>query len=83
MVHHPKSGRSLAYGALASKAASLPVPDLAGVTLKDPKRFKIIGRRVPGVDNAKVVTGEPLFGVNVTDLAPGADAVIDALKQLS
>ena len=37
VVHHRESGRSLAYGALASKAAGMPVPDLATVTLKDPK----------------------------------------------
>jgi isoquinoline 1-oxidoreductase beta subunit len=65
-VHHLKSGRSLAYGALASKAAGMPVPDLATVTLKDPKSFKIIGRRIPGVDNAHVVTGQPVFGIDVT-----------------
>ena len=65
VVHHQGSSRSLAYGALAAKAAILPVPDLASVALKDPKTFKIIGRRLPGVDNAKVVTGQPLFGIDV------------------
>ena len=48
VVHHPKSGRSLGYGELASKAALLPAPDLASVTLKDPKSFKIIGQPNPG-----------------------------------
>ena len=48
VVHHRESGRSLAYGALAAKAAGMPVPDLASVTLKDPKDFKIIGRADPG-----------------------------------
>ena len=43
VVHHQKSGRSLGYGELASKAALLPAPDLADVKLKDPKTFKIIG----------------------------------------
>jgi isoquinoline 1-oxidoreductase beta subunit len=66
VVYHRESGRSLAYGALTAKAASMPIPDLATVTLKDPKRFQIIGRRIPGVDNAKVVTGQPLFGIDVT-----------------
>ena len=66
VVTHAKSKRSLGYGALAAKAASLPVPDLHSVPLKDPKTFKIIGRRVSGVDNPKIVTGQPLFGIDVT-----------------
>jgi isoquinoline 1-oxidoreductase subunit beta len=66
IVHHPKSGRSLPYGALAAQAATMKVPDLASVSLKDPKSFKIIGKRLPGVDNAKIVTGQKLFGIDVT-----------------
>jgi isoquinoline 1-oxidoreductase beta subunit len=66
VVHHRKSGRSMTYGALAAKAAAQPVPDLAKLKLKDPKTFKIIGQRIPGVDNAKIVTGQPLFGIDVT-----------------
>lgn len=65
VVHHAKSGRSLGYGELASRAATLPAPDLASVTLKDPKTFRIIGQPIPGVDNAKIVTGQPLFGIDV------------------
>ncbi len=68
-VHHDASGRTLGYGALAAKAATMPVPDLAAVTLKDPKDFRIIGQRIAGVDNAKVVTGQKLFGIDV--VVPG------------
>ena len=66
VVHHDKTGRSLGYGALAAGAAKLKAPDLSTVTLKDPKTFTIIGRRIPGVDNIKVVTGQKLFGIDVT-----------------
>ncbi len=66
VVHHDKSGRSLGYGALAAGAATRPVPDLERVSLKDPKTFTIIGRPLAGVDNAKLVTGQPLFGIDVT-----------------
>lgn len=65
VVHHQKSGRSLGYGELASKAALMPTPDLAGVTLKEPKNFRIIGQPTPGVDNTRIVTGQPLFGIDV------------------
>ncbi len=65
VVHHRQTARSLAYGELASKAARLPAPDLASVPLKDPKTFRIIGQRMPGIDNAKIVTGQPLFGIDV------------------
>src|SRR5271155_2558785 len=43
IVSHQQSGRSLSYGTLAAKAATLPVPDLASVTPKDTKNFEIIG----------------------------------------
>jgi isoquinoline 1-oxidoreductase subunit beta len=66
VVHHDKTGRSLGYGALAGLAVHVPVPDLASVELKDPKTFKIIGRPMPGIDNAKVVSGQKLFGIDVT-----------------
>ncbi len=66
VVHHTASNRSLAYGALATAAASITPPDLATVPLKDPKDFTIIGQRVRGVDNHKIVTGQPLFGIDVT-----------------
>jgi isoquinoline 1-oxidoreductase beta subunit len=65
IVHHNKSGRSMTYGALASRASTQPVPDLATLKLKDPKEFRIIGHRIPGVDNAKIVTGQPLYGIDI------------------
>jgi isoquinoline 1-oxidoreductase beta subunit len=64
-VRHRPSGRKLAYGALVDKAAQLPAPDLESVTLTDPKDFKIIGTRVRGVDVHAIVTGKPLYGIDV------------------
>jgi isoquinoline 1-oxidoreductase subunit beta len=65
VVHHRKSGRSLAYGKIAGEAAAIPAPDLASVKLKDPSEFRIIGTRVGGVDNHAIVTGKPLYGIDV------------------
>jgi isoquinoline 1-oxidoreductase subunit beta len=66
VVTHKPSGRTLAYGALVDKAASVPAPDLNAVPLKDPKSFRIIGKFTRGVDNRAIVTGKPLFGIDVT-----------------
>jgi isoquinoline 1-oxidoreductase subunit beta len=63
VVKH-SSGKRLGYGELAAKAAALPVPDEKTLKLKDRKDFKILGTRVTGVDNIKVVTGQPLFGID-------------------
>jgi isoquinoline 1-oxidoreductase beta subunit len=64
VVTHGKSGRKLSYGELTEAASKLPVPDEKSVKLKDPADFKILGRRIGGVDNSKIVTGEPLFGID-------------------
>src|SRR5690606_13751791 len=64
-VHHHATRRRLAYGALAARAATLTAPDPETVKLKDPKDFKIIGRAIGGVDNRLIVTGQPLFGIDV------------------
>jgi isoquinoline 1-oxidoreductase subunit beta len=66
VVHHEKSGRSLKYGALATKAAAVPAPDLKTVALKDPKNFRIIGQAIGGVDSPLIVTGKPIFGIDTT-----------------
>jgi isoquinoline 1-oxidoreductase beta subunit len=63
-VHHKPSKKSLPYRDLVAKAATLPVPDAKQAVLKDPKDFKLLGRRIGGVDNQKIVTGQNLFGLD-------------------
>jgi isoquinoline 1-oxidoreductase subunit beta len=66
VVVHKPSGKTLAYTALLDKVATVPAPNLATVQLKEPKDFRIIGTKVKGVDNHLIVTGKPLFGIDVT-----------------
>lgn len=65
VVTHTPSGRQLKYADVAGKAAALPVPDAKTVALKNRADFKLIGTRIGGVDNEKIVTGQPLFGIDM------------------
>ena len=65
-VLHKASNRSLGYGELADKAATMPVPDFRTLNLKDPKDYKIIGTTTNDVENKDIVTGKPIFGIDVT-----------------
>ncbi|HVG26143.1 MAG TPA: molybdopterin cofactor-binding domain-containing protein, partial [Acidobacteriaceae bacterium] len=65
VVTHTPSKRTLTYGALAKAAAEQPVPDATKVPLKKTSEYKLLGKRYTGVDNRKVVTGQPLFGIDV------------------
>jgi isoquinoline 1-oxidoreductase beta subunit len=62
-VVHNVSGRSARYESLLETAAGLPVPDIEDLDLKSrPADFSLLGTFVPGVDNMKILTGQPLFG---------------------
>ncbi len=63
-VIHKISKRTLTYGALAAKAATLKPPDMKAVTLKDPKDYKIIGKPIVGVDVPSIVAGQPIYSID-------------------
>jgi isoquinoline 1-oxidoreductase beta subunit len=65
VISHNASGKSASYGEMASAAANIEVPE--EITLKDPKDFKIIGTDRLNVDGPNLVTGKPLFGIDLQE----------------
>ena len=63
VVTHAASGRTATYASLADTAATMTPP--TGVALKDPADFKIIGQSIPGVENFEIVTGKPIYSIDV------------------
>jgi isoquinoline 1-oxidoreductase beta subunit len=63
ILSHASSGRSATYGAFARQAAALPLP--ASVTLKDPRAFSLIGKKLPRVDVAAKIDGSAVFALDV------------------
>ena len=62
MIYGPKGLKST-YGDLAQSAASMPVPEKPPI--KDPKDFKIVGKRTKRVDTPAKVNGTAEFGIDV------------------
>lgn len=54
--------RTVGYGEIASKAVGIEVPK--EVELKGVKDFKLIGSSIKNVDGRKIVTGQPMFGLD-------------------
>ena len=62
VIYGPKGLKST-YGDLAQLAASMPVPEKPPI--KDPKDFKIVGKRTKRVDTPAKVNGTAEFGIDV------------------
>ncbi len=58
------SGKKLRYGQVADKAAAMPVP--AEIKLKDPGKYKIIGRPTRRLDSPEKVNGRAMFGIDAS-----------------
>jgi isoquinoline 1-oxidoreductase beta subunit len=63
IVSHAASKRKASFGELAHAAAQQPVP--SDVKLKDPKDFKLIGKRAPRKDSASKINGQARFTQDV------------------
>jgi isoquinoline 1-oxidoreductase beta subunit len=57
------SGKKLTYGELASRAATMNVPN--ALRLKDPKDFKILGKRFKKLDTPSKVNGTAKYGIDI------------------
>ncbi|SDQ64040.1 xanthine dehydrogenase family protein molybdopterin-binding subunit [Flagellimonas zhangzhouensis] len=63
ILSHEGTGNAAGYGEMASAAASIEVPE--EVQLKETSDFSIIGTDTKNVDGKKIVTGQPLYGLDV------------------
>ncbi len=64
-VVHATSGRSLSYGALAQRAARLPVPPRDSLRLKSPAQFRYIGKGQTALaDGWDIATGNAQYGID-------------------
>jgi len=63
VITHPPSGRKTTYGKVAAAAAKLTPP--AEVKLKDPKDWKLAGKRLARLDTVDKVTGKQIYGLDL------------------
>ena len=64
-VFHTSTGRQFTYGQLVETASKLPVVNVGGIRLKQPKDFRLIGKPLPRVDVPSKVDGSAQFGIDV------------------
>lgn len=66
VISHP-SGKSGGFGAFAAKAMAMPVPD--NPPLKDPSRFKLIGKEgvVKRLDSAEKSDGSAIYTLDIDE----------------
>lgn len=64
-VVHAASRRELSYGSLAEEAGRLSPPDPAGLRLKNPADFRIVGQPTRRVDTPDIVTGRARYTADV------------------
>ena len=63
VITHGPSGRKTSYGKVATAAAALKPP--AEVPLKDPKTWKLAGKRLARLDTVDKTTGKQVYGTDL------------------
>ncbi|CAN5727059.1 molybdopterin-dependent oxidoreductase [soil metagenome] len=65
VITHKPTGRTTSYGKVAVAAGKVTPPDAAAVRLKDPKDWKLAGKRLARLDTLDKVTGRQVFGMDL------------------
>jgi isoquinoline 1-oxidoreductase subunit beta len=63
VISHSASGRRTTFGQVAAAASKLPVP--TDVKLKDPKDWKLVGRRMARLDTVDKTNGKQIYGADL------------------
>ena len=63
VITHQPSGRTVTYGSVAIAAGKLTAP--TAVTLKDPKDWNLVGKRLARLDTVDKVTGRQIYGADL------------------
>lgn len=63
VITHTPSGRTTTYGKVAEAASKLTPPE--SVTLKDPKQWKLAGKRLARLDTVDKTTGAQIYGMDL------------------
>ncbi len=64
VITHTPTGRTVTYGKVAEAAGKLTAPLPANVVLKDPKDWKIAGKRLARLDTVDKTTGAQIYGMD-------------------
>jgi isoquinoline 1-oxidoreductase beta subunit len=65
VITHAASGRSTSYGKVAQAASRLTPPAAADIKLKDPKDWKLAGKRLARLDTAAKTNGTQIYGADL------------------
>jgi isoquinoline 1-oxidoreductase subunit beta len=65
VITHTPTNRTTTYGKVAAAASKLPVPAAASVKLKDPKDWKLTGKRLARLDTVDKTTGKQMYGMDL------------------
>ncbi|WP_426174310.1 molybdopterin cofactor-binding domain-containing protein [Massilia sp. TWR1-2-2] len=66
VITHTPTGRKSSYGKVAIAAGKLAPPAATGIVLKDPKDWKLAGKRLARLDTVAKTNGSQIYGMDLT-----------------